>query len=38
MKAIPVQLVTVCRENGRRGVFVSVPLVEEPAAAKSWPG
>ena len=29
MKPIPLQLVTVCLENGQQGVFVGVPLVEE---------
>ena len=29
MKAIPLQLVTVCLENGEQGVFVGVPLVPE---------
>ena len=27
MKPIPLQLVTVCLENGEQGVFVGVPLV-----------
>ena len=27
MKPIPLQLVTVCLENGQQGVFVGVPLV-----------
>lgn len=27
MKPIPLQLVTVCLENGDQGVFVGVPLV-----------
>lgn len=31
MKPIPLQLVTVCLENGQQGVFVGVPLV--PAQA-----
>ncbi len=29
MKPIPLQLVTVCLENGERGVFVGMPLVPE---------
>lgn len=29
MKPIPLQLVTVCLENGQQGVFVGIPLVEE---------
>lgn len=29
MKPIPLQLVTVCLENGQHGVFVGVPLVGE---------
>ncbi len=29
MKPIPLQLVTVCLENGQQGVFVGVPLVGE---------
>ena len=29
MKPIPLQLVTVCLENGQQGVFVGVPLVDE---------
>lgn len=29
MKPIPLQLVTVCLENGQQGVFVGVPLVAE---------
>jgi len=29
MKPIPLQLVTVCLENGERGVFVGTPLVPE---------
>ena len=31
MKPIPLQLVTVCLENGQQGVFVGVPLVAEQA-------
>jgi len=31
MKPIPLQLVTVCLENGEQGVFVGVPLVPELA-------
>jgi hypothetical protein len=27
MKTIPLQLVTVCLDNGQQGVFVGVPLV-----------
>jgi hypothetical protein len=33
MKPIPLQLVTVCLENGQQGVFVGVPLVAEQAPA-----
>ena len=29
MKPIPLQLVTVCLENGQQGVFIGVPLVGE---------
>ena len=29
MKPIPLQLVTVCLENGEQGVFVGMPLVCE---------
>jgi hypothetical protein len=29
MKPIPLQLVTVCLENGEQGVFVGMPLVGE---------
>jgi len=29
MKPVLLQLVTVCLENGQRGVFVGVPLVSE---------
>ncbi len=29
MKPIPLQLVTVCLDNGQQGVFVGVPLVAE---------
>ena len=29
MKPIPLQLVTVCLENGQQGVFIGVPLVCE---------
>ncbi len=29
MKPIPLQLVTVCLDNGEQGVFVGVPLVAE---------
>ena len=31
MKPIPLQIVTVCLENGQQGVFVGIPLVEEQA-------
>ena len=31
MKPIPLQLVTVCLENGKHGVFVGLPLVNENA-------
>jgi hypothetical protein len=34
MKPIPLQLVTVCLENGEQGVFVGVPLVPEQAPAE----
>lgn len=34
MKPIPLQLVTVCLENGQQGVFVGVPLVPEHAPAE----
>lgn len=27
MKNVPLQLVTVCLENGRQGIFVGIPLV-----------
>lgn len=27
MKPIPLQLITVCLENGEQGIFVGVPLV-----------
>lgn len=33
MKPIPLQLVTVCLENGQQGIFVGVPLVSEHSAA-----
>lgn len=29
MKSIPLQLVTVCLDDGQQGVFVGVPLVAE---------
>ncbi len=29
MKTIPLQLVTLCLDNGKQGVFVGVPLVAE---------
>lgn len=29
MKPIPLQLVTVCLENGQQGVFAGIPLVPE---------
>lgn len=29
MKPIPLQLVTVCLDNGQQGVFIGVPLVDE---------
>lgn len=32
MKPIPLQLVTVCLENGEQGVFVGVPLVATHAS------
>lgn len=32
MKPIPLQLVTVCLENGEQGVFVGVPLVATDAS------
>ncbi|HFD80205.1 MAG TPA: hypothetical protein ENK05_07440 [Gammaproteobacteria bacterium] len=32
MKPIPLQLVTVCLENGRQGIFVGLPLVGEHVA------
>ena len=34
MKAIPLQLLTVCLENGEQGVFVGVPLVPEQACGE----
>lgn len=34
MKPIPLQLVTVCLENGEQGVFVGVPLVPEQAPSE----
>ncbi len=33
MKPIPLQLVTVCLENGQQGIFVGVPLVAEQLPA-----
>ena len=35
MKPIPLQLVTVCLENGEQGVFVGVPLVSDRAAGEN---
>ena len=35
MKPIPLQLVTVCLENGEQGVFVGVPLVGEQIPAEA---
>ena len=32
MKSIPLQLVTVCLEDGQQGVFVGVPLVSGQVA------
>lgn len=32
MKPIPLQLVTVCLENGQHGVFVGLPLVKDTSA------
>ena len=32
MKPIPLQLVTVCLENGEQGIFVGVPLVATQAS------
>lgn len=29
MKPIPLQLVTVCLENGQQGIFIGTPLVAE---------
>jgi hypothetical protein len=34
MKPIPLQLVTVCLDNGQQGVFVGVPLVAEHVPAE----
>jgi len=34
MKPIPLQLVTVCLDNGQQGVFVGVPLVGEQNGAQ----
>ena len=34
MKPIPLQLVTVCLDNGQQGVFVGVPLVAEQNGAQ----
>ena len=34
MKPIPLQLVTVCLDNGEQGVFVGVPLVDEHVPAE----
>lgn len=34
MKPIPLQLVTVCLENGQQGVFVGLPLVSDKAPDK----
>jgi hypothetical protein len=31
MKPIPLQLVTVCLENGQQGIFIGTPLVVEQA-------
>lgn len=35
MKSIPLQLITVCLDDGQQGVFIGVPLVAEqpPEAA-----
>ena len=33
MKPIPLQLVTVCLDNGQQGVFVGVPLVADQNGA-----
>ncbi|MGD8843288.1 MAG: hypothetical protein PVJ83_07415 [Gammaproteobacteria bacterium] len=33
MKSIPLQLVTVCLENGQQGVFAGIPLVPEQAGS-----
>jgi hypothetical protein len=34
MKPIPLQLVTVCLDNGQQGVFVGAPLVGEQNGAQ----
>jgi hypothetical protein len=34
MKPIPLQLVTVCLENGQQGVFFGLPLVSDKAPDK----
>lgn len=35
VKPIPLQLVTVCLENGQHGVFIGLPLVSDKAPDKS---
>ncbi len=35
MKPIPLQLITVCLENGQQGVFIGVPLVGEQLPAET---
>jgi hypothetical protein len=34
MKPIPLQLVTVCLENGQQGIFIGTPLVAEQPAGE----
>ena len=34
MKPIPLQLVTVCLDNGQQGVFIGVPLVGDQNGAQ----
>ena len=35
VKPIPLQLVTVCMENGQHGVFIGLPLVSDKAPDKN---
>ena len=34
MKPIPLQLVTVCLENGQQGIFVGAPLVADEISSE----